>query len=216
MPDAFHTFRELYLAYGYVALFVGVMLENAGIPVPGETAVLVAGFLSSPSGGAHLNLAVVIGLTVLAAVLGDNIGFWLGHRFARRRLLHGKGFLFLSHETWQHAEGYFRRYGAWTIFFARFITGLRVVASLAAGTAGMSWPRFLLANALGAVIWASAISVLGYFFGRSWHTIHRWLGWGGLILCVGLALALGVAHYLRRFHRFEETNDESSKERKHE
>lgn len=211
MHDAFHTFRELYHSYGYVALFLGVMLENAGIPVPGETAVLVAGFLASPTGGAHLDLVAVIITTALAAVLGDNIGFWLGHQFARRRLLHGKGFLFLSHETWLHAEAYFRTYGAWTVFFARFITGLRVVSALAAGTAGMHWGRFFIANALGAVTWATAISALGYFFGRSWHAIHQWLGWGGLVLLVCVVLAVGMHYFLRRLQRLENANHEKTR-----
>src|SRR5262245_4180592 len=154
MPNAFDTFAEEYAAYGYPVLFVGVLLENAGIPVPGETAVLVAGFLSSPAGGGHFAIGWVILLTVIAAVLGDNAGFWLGREFARPRLQSGKRFLFLTPKSLELAEGYFTRYGLWTIFFARFITGLRVVGALAAGTAGMSWERFVLANASGALAWA--------------------------------------------------------------
>src|SRR5207248_1276094 len=107
------------------------------------TAVLVAGFLASPAGGSRFNLLGVILVTIVAAVLGDNLGFWLGHRFARPRLGKGGRFLFLTPETLRMAEGYFARYGVWTVFVARFITGLRVVCALAAGTAGMSWPHFL-------------------------------------------------------------------------
>src|SRR5436309_15628196 len=70
------TFQRLADQYGYLALFVGVLLENAGLPVPGETAVLVSGFLASPAGGAHFRLLSVILITLVAAVLGDNIGFW--------------------------------------------------------------------------------------------------------------------------------------------
>src|SRR5437773_11802321 len=139
------TFAALADRYGYAALFVGVLLENAGLPVPGETAVLVSGFLASPAGGGHFSIAWVILITLVAAVLGDNIGFWVGHRWARPWLQGGRSFLFLTPKTVQLAESYFERYGAWTIFFARFITGLRVVGALAAGTAGLHWPRFLLA-----------------------------------------------------------------------
>src|SRR5256885_8872241 len=103
----FEGFMHEYAAYGYPVLFVGVLLENAGIPVPGETAVLVAGFLASPAGGGHFHLGVVIGLTLVAAVLGDNIGFWLGHRWARPRLQSGRRFLFLTPAALQMAEGYF-------------------------------------------------------------------------------------------------------------
>src|SRR5438876_2455924 len=92
--DAFQTFIRDFSAYGYPVLFIGVLLENAGIPVPGETAVLVAGFLCSPAGGSHFNILAVILLTVIAAVIGDNLGFWLGHKWARPRLQQGRRFLF--------------------------------------------------------------------------------------------------------------------------
>src|SRR6266699_351415 len=100
-----------YSHYGYPVLFTGVLLENAGIPVPGETAVLVAGFLASPAGGSHFHIVWVILLTLIAAVIGDNLGFWLGHRWARPRLQQGRGFLLLTPKTLQLAEGYFARYG---------------------------------------------------------------------------------------------------------
>src|SRR6476646_9115761 len=99
MVDAVQEFLNDYAAYGYPVLFVGVMLENAGIPVPGETAVLVAGFLSSPAGGGRFELWWVIAVTMLAAVIGDNLGYWLGHRFARPCLLQGRRFLVLTPRT---------------------------------------------------------------------------------------------------------------------
>lgn len=199
----FDTFAEEYAAYGYPVLFAGVLLENAGVPVPGETAVLVAGFLSSPAGGGHFHIGLVILITVLAAVLGDNLGFWLGHRWARPRLQAGRGFLFLTPKTLQMAEGYFERYGLWTIFFARFVAGLRVVGALAAGTAGMHWQRFLIANTAGAFAWATAIGLLGYFFGHSWELLHHWLGRGGLILLGCGAVLAGLPYLLRRLRHMD-------------
>jgi membrane-associated protein len=199
MSDAFHTFAAEYAAYGYPVLFVGVLLENAAIPVPGETAVLMAGFLASSAGGSHFHLGLVILLTVLAAVLGDNCGYWLGAHLARPRLRDGRRFLLLTPSALRLAEGYFERYGLWTVFFARFVSGLRVIGALAAGTAGMSWPRFFLANTSGAVVWATAVSLLGYFFGNSLTLIRHWLGEGGLIL-LGAAVALiGVSYLWRHF-----------------
>jgi membrane-associated protein len=196
----FQDFLQDYALYGYPVLFAGVLMENAGVPVPGETAVLVAGFLASPSGGAHFNLVAVILITFIAAVIGDNVGFWLGHRWARPRLQVGRGFLFLTPRSLALAEGYFQRYGVWTIFFARFITGIRVIGALAAGTAGMSWPHFVVANAGGAITWAVAISLLGYFFGESWELLHKWLGRGGLILLAGIII-LACLHYVIRHLR---------------
>src|SRR5262249_59815965 len=95
MQHAFATFTGWYVAYGYPALFLGVLLENAGVPVPGEAATLVASFLASPAGGARFSLGLVITLAFVAAVLGDNVGFWLGRRLARPRLQRGRGFLLL-------------------------------------------------------------------------------------------------------------------------
>src|SRR5436309_3460522 len=99
MVDALQAFLNDYAVYGYPVLFAGVMLENAGIPVPGETAVLVAGFLSSPAGGERFPLSMVILLATIAAVIGDNIGYWLGHRFARPYLREGRRFLLLTPAT---------------------------------------------------------------------------------------------------------------------
>lgn len=200
MTDVFQEFAKDYAAYGYPVLFVGVLLENAGIPVPGETAVLVAGFLSSSAGGGHFSIGWVIVLTVIAAVLGDNCGYLLGHYGARPRLQKGKGFLFLTPKTLLLAEGYFARYGLWTIFFARFITGLRVIGALAAGTAGMPWTRFLVANTAGAITWASTMCLLGYFFGHSWELLHRWLGRGGLIILGSVVILVALPYLLRRLH----------------
>lgn len=201
MSNAFETFADQYADYGYPLLFIGVLLENAGIPVPGETAVLVAGFLSSPAGGARFQVEWVILLTVIAAVIGDNVGFWLGQRWARPRLLQGRGFLFLTPKTLELAERYFHRYGSWTVFFARFITGLRVVGALAAGTSGMHWRRFLFANAGGAIAWATTMCLLGYFFGHSWDLLHRWLGRGGLVIAGCVVVLVGLPHMLHQLRK---------------
>ena len=195
MEPAFETLSEWYAAYGYPVLFLGVLLENAGIPVPGETAILIAGFMASPAGGARFSLGLVIALAFLAAVLGDNVGFWLGRRLARPRLQSGRRFLVLTPGAMRMAEGHFERYGTWTVFFGRFVTGLRVVVALAAGTAGMPWSRFLLANATGALVWASAVALVGYFFGRSWELLHRGLSWGSWILLGGIALAAVLLYF---------------------
>jgi membrane-associated protein len=176
--------------YGYPVLIAGVLLENAGVPVPGETAVLVAGFLASKG---IFSIYLVIPFTALAAIVGDNIGFWLGHRFARPQVKAGKRFLFLTPEGVRRAENYFERYGSWTIFFARFITGLRVIGALAAGTAGMHWLRFFVANAAGACTWATTIGLLGYFFGQFLPFVEQVLSRTGMVLLLIVLLALGVA-----------------------
>jgi membrane-associated protein len=198
VDNVFDAFAAWYAVYGYPVLFLGVLLENAGLPVPGETAVLVAAFLASPAGGGHFHLGAVIAVTFVAAVLGDNAGYWLGRRLARPRLNAGRGFLFLTPERFRRVEVYFTRYGIWTVFAGRFVAGLRVVAALAAGTAGMHWPRFLLTNAAGALAWATAVSLLGYFFGRSWGLLHHGMSWGVWVLVAGVLVVLALRHLLRR------------------
>ncbi len=206
MEEFVKRIAEWYKDYGYPVLFFGVMLENAGIPVPGETAVFVAGFLASEEGnrflasenGVHrFNLGWVIVLAILAAVLGDNLGYWLGRRFARPRLKISKRFLFLTPQVLERFENYFHRFGTWTIFFARFITGLRVIGAMAAGTAGMPWGRFLFANATGACTWATAISFLGFYSGEFLPTVAKWLGRSGMI-ALGAIIAAGVLYYFWR------------------
>jgi membrane-associated protein len=187
--------------HAYLILFVGVMLENAGIPLPGETALLATAFLSSAAGGAHLSLGWVILAAFGGAVIGDNLGYWAGRELARPRLANGKRFLFLTPERLRKAEGYFAQYGVLTVFFGRFVALLRIAAGPAAGVSGMAWWRFALANAAGAAVWSSVIGSLGYAAGPAWEQLHRWLGWSAWAL-VGL-LVLGVVgwHVVPYFRR---------------
>jgi membrane protein DedA with SNARE-associated domain len=199
MTGALEFFEDFCRTYGYPVLFAGVLLENAGLPVPGETALLAGGYLASVG---YFDLRVVIAGTVAAAVVGDNVGYWLGRRWARPRLKQGRRFLLLTPAVLRAAEDYFRRWGGWTIFFARFITGLRVVGALAAGTAAMPWRRFLVANAAGAVAWAVTISLVGFYFGRYQHLLEQWVGRVGLVLLVAAVLiGIPVVRSYRRRRR---------------
>jgi membrane protein DedA with SNARE-associated domain len=186
--------------YGYPVLFALVFAESAGLPVPGETTVLAAAVLAGRP-ESTLRIEWVIVTVIAAAVLGDNLGFWAGYRWARPRLREGRRFLFLTPEALKTVEGYFEHYGALTVAFARFIAGLRVVAALAAGTSGMPWPRFLVANLAGAVGWAVAMSLLGYYFGQSWEALHHWLGRGALLIAGCVVLIVGIPYLWRRLRR---------------
>src|SRR6185437_13287002 len=165
MPESLQWFADVYAVHGYWVLFLGIMLENAGIPLPGETALLAAAFLASPHAGGRLDLATVIVVAALAAIIGDNIGYAIGRCWARHRIQKGKRFLFLTPSRMQKAERYFNKYGVLTIFFGRFVALLRIAAGPAAGVAGMPWWHFFIANAAGAVVWSAAISIIGYYAG---------------------------------------------------
>ena len=200
MGENFQALAEWIGQFGYPILFVLIFAESAGLPVPGETAILAAAVLASRP-QAHLSIVWVIVVAIVAAVLGDNLGFWAGHRWARPRLREGKRFLFLTPKALETVEEYFRHYGSLTVAVSRFVAGLRVVAALAAGTSGMPWTHFLVANLAGAVSWAVSMSLLGYFFGQSWEALHHWLGRGAMVLFGAAVVLIGLPYLLRRFRK---------------
>lgn len=176
---------DLFARYGYFVVFFGVLLENAGVPVPGET-ILLAGAALARFG--HLSLVWVVATAVMGAVLGDNVGFVIGRRGGRRLLeRHGRIFGFTARRLDQF-DGFFARHGAKTVFAARFVTGLRVVGAVLAGASTLPWGRFLIFNAAGAVAWACTFGAVGYALGYSWETIERWIGHLGLVLLVAVAV----------------------------
>lgn len=187
---------DLFARYGYFVIFFGVMLENAGVPVPGET-ILLAGAALARFG--HLSLPAVILIAITGAILGDNIGFFIGRR-GGRVLLERRGRMFgLTPARIAQFDGFFARHGAMTVFIARFVTGLRVVGAILAGASTLPWGRFLIFNAAGAIAWATTFGAVGYLLGYSWETIERWIGHLGLVFLIVLAAAGVVA--LVRAHR---------------
>ena len=175
-------------AYGYWVVFFGVMLENAGLPVPGETILLVAGYFASAG---HFNIALVMVVAATGAVLGDNAGFAIGHHYGRGFLLRFGKYVFLTPKRLEHLENYFQSHGNKTVFVARFITGLRVFAAILAGASKMRWRVFLLYNVAGAITWSIVITTLGYLFGQSLPLLIKWVGRSGtILLVVGLVIAV--------------------------
>ncbi len=198
LHNSLQLIEQYMLAYGYWAVFFGVMLENAGVPVPGETILLIAGYFAS-TGEFHLGLVMLIAAT--GAVIGDNIGFAIGHHFGRNVLLRVGRFFFLTPKRFEHMENYFERHGNKTILVARFITGLRVFAALLAGASRkMPWRIFFAYNVAGALLWSVVITTLGYLFGQSLPLLIKWVGRSGTILLV-LAVVIAVIVWRVRKHR---------------
>jgi len=167
----FEILREYLVTYGYSAVGVTLLLENAGLPVPGETILLLASFLAYSERNLHLPTIILV--ATIAAVIGDNLGYWIGHHGGRSLLERYQHVLRLRSSTIERGERLFERYGPTTIFFARFIAGMRIVAGPLAGVLRMDWPKFALWNFLGAIVWVSVISGIGYFLGRNWDTLVR-------------------------------------------
>ena len=176
--------------YGYVIVFLGVMLESAGVPLPGETILIAAGFLVQQG---HLDLEDAIIFGILGAVTGDQIGYWVGREGGRRFVLRWGRYVLITQERLERAEGFFARHGGKAVFLARFVAGLRVFGALVAGISRMRWRTFLFYNALGGMLWATAAVMVGYLLGGSLNLIERWAGRASLLL-LGL-VGLGLAFY---------------------
>lgn len=164
------------LGYGALAALVGA--ESAGLPVPGETALITGALLASAG---HLSLPLVIGVAAAAAIVGDNLGYWVGRKGGRRALLASRG-PFREHrqKALVRGEAFFARYGSKAVFVSRWIPGVRVVAAVVAGATRMPVRGFMVANALGALAWATTTALLVYALGP--------VG-GGVILVAGAVIA---------------------------
>jgi membrane protein DedA with SNARE-associated domain len=191
------TLLNLFARYGYAVVFFGVLLENAGVPVPGETALLAGAALARFGG---LSLVWVIVTAIGGATLGDNLGFLIG-RHGGRALAERHGWkIGLTARRLALFDAYFHRHGAKTVFIARFVTGLRVFGAVLAGGSGLPWRKFLFYNATGAVAWASAVGAAGYFLAYSWETLERWIGRTGLI-ALAIVAVIAIAAYVRSRRR---------------
>src|SRR5713226_3215913 len=199
LHNSLQLIEHYMLVYGYWTIFIGVMLENAGLLVPGETILLVGGFFAA-SRPDQFNVVRVMLTAATGAAIGDNIGFAIGHHYGRGFLLRVGRFFFLTPKRLEHMEHYFTRYGNKTILVARFITGLRVVAGPLAGASKMPWRIFFVYNIAGAVLWSVVIATLGYFFGQSLPLLIRWLRLSGTVLLIG-AIVIGVIVWRVRRHR---------------
>jgi membrane protein DedA with SNARE-associated domain len=190
--------KHLVEVSGYPLLFILVMAESSGVPIPGETALIAAAVLASQG---KLKIELVIPLAAAAAIVGDNIGYQIGRRGGRWLLERPGRFHRQRLEVLATGEPFFEHHGPKAVFFGRFILGLRVWASWLAGATRMRWRSFFLWNALGGICWASAIGLLAYFVGHSAGNAIQAFGLYGLA-AVLIAIASGL--YMHRRHRREQ------------
>jgi len=172
--------------YGLWAIFVLVLLEDFGIPVPGET-VLIAGAVYAGSG--RLNVVAVAVVGFVAAVLGDNIGYAIGRFGGRAIVLRWGKYVGMTAERLDKAEDFFNRHGGKIITIARFIEGLRQANGIIAGIIKMHWLKFVAFNALGAALWVGTWVTIGYFAGQHIATIYHYITQYSYYLLIVLAVA---------------------------
>ena len=196
MSDFFLTVKPYLDHYGYWALFGAILLEDFGMPVPGETLLIAGALLASQR---KMDIVSLLVTACIAAVTGDNIGYAIG-RFGGRKLVLGYGrYVLITEQRLQKAEGFFRKYGGLVVVVARFFAVLRQLNGIVAGTVKMSWRRFLVYNMLGAALWVGFWGMLFYELGdkagrftASFNKVEFLLV-GGLVL----ALVMMAFHLLR-------------------
>jgi len=186
------------LAYGYVAVFLIILLEDFGIPVPGETALVAAGILA---GTGHFNIVLILILAFLGAVIGDNIGYAIGHFGGRRLVLAYGKYVFIREKQIAAVERFFEKHGNGVIVISRFISGARQLNGIIAGIGRMHWLHFLTFNILGAALWVGAWGMAAYLLGkqsRNMLAAARHLEILVLAAVIVAAVAYGLYYHFRR------------------
>ena len=197
LPGVLHTLEPTLNHYGYLAVVGLVLIEDFGVPVPGETVLILAAVYA---GAGRLNIVLVALLGFVGALLGDNIGFAIGH-FGGRPLAERYGrYIFLTPERLERATRFFDRHGGKIIIVARFIEGLRQANGIIAGISGLRWTRFLVFNAIGAALWVAVWTSIGYFSGSHINAIYGAATRYDKYLAIALALVVAgyVALRMRR------------------
>ncbi|MBN2027561.1 MAG: DedA family protein [Actinobacteria bacterium] len=194
----------LFANWGYLIVFTGVFLESifvTGWIAPGTTVLLIGSFFAARG---ELNIFMVWATSVMAALLGDNVGYFIGRRMGRgvkERYDEGSH----VHRGMERSQGFFDRYGGITVLFGRMISGIDAFIPVTAGMNGMPHWRYMAYDVPGTMLWSGIFSALGYFFGENWRTIDKVinaLGWGMLGI---LALIVVIVLLIRRRRKGKET-----------
>src|SRR5512136_1992866 len=162
--------------WGYLIIFIAAFLESAafmGLLVPGESVVVLSGFLASQG---YLEIGDLLWVVSLGAVLGDSVGYSLGRIIGKGYFESHKRLLFLKEKHLRKVDAYFQQHGGKTIFFGRFVGFLRAMAPFAAGMSSMPYKKFFIYNVTGGILWSISFTILGYFFEQSWQLIEKWSG----------------------------------------
>jgi membrane protein DedA with SNARE-associated domain len=182
-------FYPLIENYGYLVVFLGVVLGTMGIPFPSAAVLLAAGVLVQQG---HLGLKGAIVYGALGAIVGNQIGYWVGYQAGRPFVLKWGRHVRLTPERLEWVERLFARHGGKAVFAGRFFSVSRVLEALVAGTSRMQWGTFVFYSVLGGVVWATAVVLAGYLLGQGWFSAQNWPERSPLLLVLLLLLAPGV------------------------
>jgi membrane protein DedA with SNARE-associated domain len=190
---------HLLLSYGLILLFLVIAGESSGVPLPGETALIAAAILATPAQH-HYNIVEVIAVAAAGAIVGDNVGYWLGREGGRKLLERWGPVRRYAERALPPGERFFKKHGGKTVFIARFVAVLRVTAAWLAGITHMPWWRFFLWNAAGGIVWATGVGLLAYYFGQAAaDAISRYGLYGvGAVVVLGALVLVGVHLWRKR------------------
>ncbi|MFD8707273.1 DedA family protein [Kitasatospora sp. NPDC059648] len=210
LPGALAGLAPLLDHYGYLAVALLVLLDNCGIPVPGQTVLVLA---SVYAGTGHLDFAAVLLIAVAAATVGNALGYLIGHTGGRAFVHRWGRYVLLTPARMERADGFFARHGGKVVLVARFVDGLRQYNGIIAGTTEMPWRRFAVFNLLGAVLWTAVWGTFGYVAGANIGTVYRTAIRYQLWFAVGLGVVLAallLRQVLRRRRREGTDADDES------
>jgi membrane protein DedA with SNARE-associated domain len=182
------TIQELARQYGYLAIFVGILLENLGIPLPGETITIVGGFLA---GSGELNYWFVLTSAMTGAFLGGILGYYIGKSGGWQLMLGVCKFLRISEVRLEEIKTKFSDNAVKAVFFGRFIAVFRIFASPMAGVVEMPFGQYLGVNLAGSAVWASAVTTLAFFVGKV-VSLEQLLAWVSKFAILALIIAVSV------------------------
>ena len=180
--------------YGYFAVALTIGLESMGLPLPGETILILAAMYAAAH--ADLNIYLVGIAAGFGAIIGDNMGYWLGHRFGYPLLCRYGGRVGMTAPRIRLGQYLFQRYGAAIVFLGRFVALLRILSAFLAGANHMPWRSFLIANATGGIVWAAIFTAGGYYFGKLVFQVHGTIG--AIIFVAAAPVFFGTGLLLRR------------------
>jgi len=191
--------------YGYLAVLIFVAIESTGIPFPGETMLIIAAVYAGTTH--HLSILLVIIAAAVGAILGDNLGFWVGREGGYRLLRRYGRYIRLDERKLKLGQYLFMKHGDKVVFFGRFVAVLRAWAAFLAGTNRMKWGSFLLFNALGGVVWATIFGLGGYYLGDKIHLLTGPIG----IVAIVLAVLILIAFFFFLRHNEKRLEDEAER-----
>lgn len=207
------TLQDALRVWGYLAVTLFIMIESSGIPFPGETMLLLASF-SAATIVPQLNIVLIIAFAALGAIIGDNIGYSIGHTGGRAVIKRFGRYVFLKPQHLEQAEKFFVQHGNKTVFFGRFISILRAWSAFLAGVHNMNWRVFLFYNAAGGILWAIIFGTFGFVAGRVFHEnfsqIEQLSGDSSLVGTVALVVIVVLGFVLFRLLRSRRSHTAST------